>query len=71
VLVLLVLFATPLPRETGALIIAALLLASRKNYQPHHDCGGGIGRCCFSSRAFSGSPERSINPELPRKSSIF
>jgi Na+/H+ antiporter NhaD/arsenite permease-like protein len=30
VLVLLVLFATPLPRETGALIIAALLLASRK-----------------------------------------
>jgi Na+/H+ antiporter NhaD/arsenite permease-like protein len=27
---LLVLFATPLPRETGALIIAALLLASRK-----------------------------------------
>jgi Na+/H+ antiporter NhaD/arsenite permease-like protein len=26
----LVLFATPLPRETGALIIAALLLASRK-----------------------------------------
>ena len=30
VLLLLVLFATPLPRETGALIIAALLLASRK-----------------------------------------
>lgn len=30
VLVLLVLFATPLPREIGALIIAALLLASRK-----------------------------------------
>jgi Na+/H+ antiporter NhaD/arsenite permease-like protein len=30
VLMLLVLFATPLPRETGALIIAALLLASRK-----------------------------------------
>src|ERR1700751_5483525 len=30
VVVLLVLFATPLPRETGALIIAALLLASRK-----------------------------------------
>jgi len=30
VLVLLMLFATPLPRETGALIIAALLLASRK-----------------------------------------
>jgi Na+/H+ antiporter NhaD/arsenite permease-like protein len=30
VLVLLVLFATPLPRETGALIIAALLLASRQ-----------------------------------------
>ena len=29
-LALLVLFATPLPRETGALIIAALLLASRK-----------------------------------------
>ena len=29
-LVLLVLFATPLPREIGALIIAALLLASRK-----------------------------------------
>jgi Na+/H+ antiporter NhaD/arsenite permease-like protein len=27
---LLILFATPLPRETGALIIAALLLASRK-----------------------------------------
>jgi len=30
VLVLLVLFATPLPREIGALIIAALLLANRK-----------------------------------------
>jgi Na+/H+ antiporter NhaD/arsenite permease-like protein len=30
VLLLLMLFATPLPRETGALIIAALLLASRK-----------------------------------------
>jgi Na+/H+ antiporter NhaD/arsenite permease-like protein len=30
VLFLLVLFATPLPRETGALIIAAMLLASRK-----------------------------------------
>jgi Na+/H+ antiporter NhaD/arsenite permease-like protein len=30
VVVLLMLFATPLPRETGALIIAALLLASRK-----------------------------------------
>ncbi len=30
VLLLLLLFATPLPRETGALIIAALLLASRK-----------------------------------------
>ena len=30
VLVLLVLFATPLPREVGALIIAALLLANRK-----------------------------------------
>jgi Na+/H+ antiporter NhaD/arsenite permease-like protein len=30
VLLLLALFATPLPRETGALIIAALLLASRK-----------------------------------------
>ena len=30
VLLLLVLFATPLPREIGALIIAALLLASRK-----------------------------------------
>jgi len=29
-LALLLLFATPLPRETGALIIAALLLASRK-----------------------------------------
>src|SRR5262249_7049487 len=29
-LALLILFATPLPRETGALIIAALLLASRK-----------------------------------------
>jgi Na+/H+ antiporter NhaD/arsenite permease-like protein len=29
-LALLVLFATPLPRETGALIIAALLLANRK-----------------------------------------
>jgi Na+/H+ antiporter NhaD/arsenite permease-like protein len=30
VLVLLILFATPLPREIGALIIAALLLANRK-----------------------------------------
>ena len=29
-LALLVLFATPLPREIGALIIAALLLANRK-----------------------------------------
>ena len=39
-LVLLILFSTPLPRETGALIIAALLLANRQDHQPHDDRDG-------------------------------
>jgi hypothetical protein len=54
----LILFTTPLPREIGALIIAALSAGQPQDHQPHDDRGVDWPLCCWS-RVCSRSPASS------------